>query len=586
VTPLTIDRVAPGAPPAASPPPHHYPWQRTALALAVATQGVINLFSALLSHPPDRLLALRHLVPTTVMDQSRTFTFVAGILLVLTAWGLRRGKRRAFVIALFLAALSVPMNLLKAIDFEEATAASVLLFALGVSGDAFRVKSRDLTFGTIGQRTVLLGAFFLVYAVAGCFWMEARFGGAASLGHAAAEAAYRLFGVGQPIVYDMVPPHTQAARMARWFSHSLAPIGALLLAGSALALLRPVAHRERHRTERERVARLLRHYGDSSVGAFALESDVDYFFSPTGRAVIAYRFESNVLLVLGDPIGPDEEIPALLQQFATYCAEHDWTFALFQARPEKLAFYREAGWRAVHIGVDPIIRLDRFTLEGSAMGDVRRSRNKLDAAGLEARLYPPDTHPFDPSREPALRDQLGAVSSEWLRSRKGAEKGFAMGRFDPNRLADQWLAAAFNPERGRVEAFITLVPIWGRRGWALDLMRRRDDAPPGVIEFLIVSCAEAAKERGDELISLSLSALAKTEADAADAGDRARAFLMEHLRRFYDFEGLFRWKSKFVPEFEPRYLVYADPMALPRVVFALARAQSPGGFLSYFRKAA
>jgi len=240
----------------------------------------------------------------------------------------------------------------------------------------------------------------------------------------------------------------------------------------------------------------------------------------------------------------------------------------------------------VHIGVDPIIRLDRFTLEGSAMGDVRRSRNKLEAAGLEARLYPPDTHSFDPSREPWLRDQLAAVSSEWLRSRSGGEKGFAMGRFDVSRLADQWLAVAVDPKRERVEAFVTMVPIWARHGWALDLMRRRDDAPAGAIEFLIVACVEAARDRGDALISLSLSALAKTETDASEPSDRARAFLMEHLRRFYDFEGLFRWKSKFAPEFEPRYLVYADPLSLPRVVFALARAQSPGGFLSYFRKAA
>ena len=584
---VTPDRPASlQAPLPAGPPPRRYTWQRTALALAVATQGVINLLSAVLSHPPERLLALRRLVPTTVMDQSRTFTFVAGALLVATAWGLRRGKRRAFVIALFLAALSVPMNLLKSIDFEEATAASVLLFGLGISGDAFRVKSRELTFGTIGQRTMLLGGFFLLYAVAGCYWLESHYGGGASVTRALAEAGYRLFGIGQPHLETIAPLHTQASRIAHWFDHSLAPIGALLLAGTALALLRPVAHRERHRTERARVARLLRHYGDSSIGAFALEPDVDYFFSPTGRAVIAYRFQSNVLLVLGDPIGPEEEIPGLLAQFATYCAEHDWTFALFQARPEKLATYRDAGWRAVHIGVDPILRLDRFTLEGSAMGDVRRSRNKLEAAGLEARLYPPDTHPFDPVRDAAMRDQLAAVSSEWLHARKGGEKGFAMGRFDPNQLADQWVAAAYNPERGRVEAFITLVPIWARKGWALDLMRRRDDAPAGVIEFLIVQCAEMARERGDELVSLSLSALAKTEADASDPGDRARLFLMEHLRRFYDFEGLFRWKSKFSPEFEPRYLVYADPMALPRVVFALARAQSPGGFRSYFRKAA
>src|SRR5437867_13077688 len=128
--------------------------KRTALALAVATMGVVDLVSALLSHPPERLLALRHLVPTDVLDTSRTFTLLAGALLLVTAWGLRRGKRRAFVLAMFLCALSVPVNLLKALDFEEATVASALLFALGVSGDSFHVKSRALSLSAVRARTV------------------------------------------------------------------------------------------------------------------------------------------------------------------------------------------------------------------------------------------------------------------------------------------------------------------------------------------------------------------------------------------------------------------------------------------------
>ena len=114
---------------------------RSALALAVAGMGIVDLLSALWSHPPERLLALRRLMPTEVLDTSRTFTLLAGALLLVTAWGLRAGKRRAFVAAMFLCALSVPVNLLKALDIEEATVASALLFALGVSGDAFRVRT-------------------------------------------------------------------------------------------------------------------------------------------------------------------------------------------------------------------------------------------------------------------------------------------------------------------------------------------------------------------------------------------------------------------------------------------------------------
>ena len=168
-----------------------------------------------------------------------------------------------------------------------------------------------------------------------------------------------------------------------------------------------------------------------------------------------------------------------------------------------------------------------------------------------------------------------------------------MGRFDPHRLAREWVAVAWVRSHGRAVAFVTWVPIWARRGWALDLMRRRDDAPGGVMEFLVAKSVESARERGDALLSLSLSALAKVDgserkaagvAEPDKAPERARAFLMQHLARFYEFEGLFRWKEKFNPAFEDRYLVYPDPLALPQVALALVRAQSPGGIRSYFRR--
>src|SRR5207247_5137695 len=77
---------------------------------------------------------------------------------------------------------------------------------------------------------------------------------------------------------------------------------------------------------------------------------------------------------------------------------------------------------------------------------------------------------------------------------------------------------------------------------------------------------------------------ALTAIPAAAEPDRAREFLMEHLARFYDFKGLLRWKKKFDPAFEDRYLVYSGPLALPRVALALVRAQSPGGLKTYLRQ--
>ena len=327
--------------------PSSHDLRRTLLALAVAAQGVIDLASALLSHPPERLLALRHLVPTSVIDTSRTFTLLAGALLLVTAWGLRRGKRRAYVAALFLAALSVPVNLLKAIDVEEATVASALMFALGVNAEAFRVKSRELTWSMLRRRFVWMAAGLALYAVVGCWIVEARYGNGASIARAVGEAAYRVFGIGSPtLILDPNLSHRQA-RIVGWFLNSLWLVGFMALLGGAIAALRPAIHRRRHRADRARVAALVAEHGASSVAAFALASDTDYFFSRSGRAVIAYRFEADTLLVIGDPIGPPDELPSLLRDFARFNDDRDWTFAFFQSLPSiRRSIARSVGARS------------------------------------------------------------------------------------------------------------------------------------------------------------------------------------------------------------------------------------------------
>lgn len=564
--------------------------RRLLLALAVAAMGAIDVLSALLSRLPERLVALRRMVPTEVLDTSRTFTLLAGALLLVTAWGLRRGKRRAFVAAMLLCAVSVPVNLLKAIDFEEATVAAALLFFLGISAEAFTVKSGEISFVRLRSRATWAFVALLVYALVGSWVIKSLYGYQPSVTRAFGDAAYNLFGVGQSPV-DLparLPPGER--RVIRWYLHSLPVLSLTFVLGFAITALRPATYRRRHRAAAEMVSGLLRGHGVSSVSAFALAEDTDYFFSANQRAVIAYRFSSDTLLAIGDPIGPAEEIPLLLHDFQRFCRDRDWEFAFFQARAELLPLYRELGWRAIHIGEDPILWTERFTLEGSAMSDARRAVRKAAKAGLEVHHFVPGERPFDLAGEGGKWiDGLRAISNEWLRRHPGGEKDFCMGRFDPEHLRDSWLAIAWNPGARRVEGFLTWEPIWARGGWTLDLMRRRDDAVLGTMELLVARSVEAARARGDSMMSLSLSALAQvTEADGSaqplpPESNRAREFLMEQLAHYYDFKGLFRWKKKFDPVFEDRYLVFPSPFALPRVTLALARAQSPSGLLSYFR---
>ena len=573
----------------ASPPAesHRLGLTRHALSLAVALMGVVDLASAILSHPPERLLALRRLVPTVVLDTSRTFTLLAGALLLVTAWGLRRGKRRAFVAALLLCAVSVPVNLFKAIDVEEATVAAGLMFALGVSGDAFRVKSRAVSGAALGSRAMGALVALLVYAVAGAWMIKSLYGYHPALAHAFQDAAHNLFGFGGPAPLPDTLTVAQR-RIVRWYLHSLPVMSFTLVLAVAIGSLRPAAHRRRHRAEAGVVASLLRRHGASTVSAFALDDANDYFFSDNRRAVIAYRFESDTLLTIGDPIGPTEEMPALLEGFEGFCVERDWQFGFFQARPELLPVYHAVGWRSIHIGEDPILWTDRFTLAGGERAEVRRAVKKAETAGLQILHFRPDQRPFEPERRDAvMADALRAVSNEWLRGHAGGEKDFCMGRFETARLAGSGVAIAWNPAARRVEGFVTWVPIWARRGWALDLMRRRADSATGAMELLVARSVATARDAGDAMLSLSLSALAQVEpgetprVPASPESSGMREFLMQRLGRFYDFQGLFRWKRKFAPAFEDRYLVVPGPFALPQVALALARVQSPGGLRTY-----
>lgn len=564
--------------------------RRFLLALAVAIMGVVDIASAWLSHPAERLSALVHLVPTSVLDTSRTFTLLAGALLLVTAWGLARGKRRSFVLALFLCAVSVPVNMLKAFDFEEATVAVGLMFALGVSADAFRVRSRDLTWVSFRSGALWAIGALIAYALAGSWLLGVVIDHDISAARVLRAAAWSGLGIGSPIT--IVPPTLPVAgrRIAEWYLRSLPLLSVTLLVGLMLAALRPATHRRRHGLQMERVASIVREHGDSTVSSYALSADTDWFFSRTGRSFVAYHDVSGVVLGIGDPIGPAMELPSLLEDFVAHAETHDWTLAFFQASTEHMALYRRMGWHALHIGEDPILAPDHFTLEGSAMGEVRRAVNKATRDGLEIRFFHPRERCFDPAgADRGLYEQMREISAQWLSQHPGGEMGFCMGRFSAERLQGAWLAAAVRAHDCRVEGFITWEPVWARHGWTLDLMRRRRDSMPGTMESLVAASVEAARARGDAVLSLGLSALANVpredHAPEEPGSDGAREFLRSHLSGFYDFDGLFHWKRKFDPTFEDRFLIYPSALTLPRVLLALVRAQSPGGLSALLRKA-
>ena len=118
------------------------------------------------------------------------------------------------------------------------------------------------------------------------------------------------------------------------------------------------------------------------------------------------------------------------------------------------------------------------------------------------------------------------------------------------------------------------MPVYGRPVVSLGFMRRDRDTPNGLNDFLVVEAARLLGERGIEEFSLNFAAFGRWLREPANAR-RARCSgrLLRVGDRWFQIERLHRFNAKFGPRWQPRYLLFAHPLALPQVALAAMFAE-------------
>jgi phosphatidylglycerol lysyltransferase len=369
------------------------------------------------------------------------------------------------------------------------------------------------------------------------------------------------------------------ARALVWSLRLLGGVSAVYLFALVVA---PVVARREPAVHKELVRRLAWEHGYDSLSFFAKADDKLHYLHREGSdaAFVGYRVAGRVAVVAGDPVGPDAAATAAIGQFAAWCATNDWVPVFYEASDRYLDAYRSAGLRHFKVGEEAVIPLASFSLAGGKLAKVRQFINKVerenpDLTVSEYRRDPPD---------PAIDAQLEDISEEWLAGKSGGELGFNLGVFSLDDLADRRTVVASTPD-GRVWAFLTWLTYRGGRALLLDAMRRRDDAPAGVMELLIARSALRFKDEGLEAISLATAPLASADdTGAATPYDKGVRLVFDHFSGFYGYRSLFQFKKKFNPAWEGRYLVFPRPDLLPRVVWALIRVHTTGSVLDWLKR--
>jgi len=296
-----------------------------------------------------------------------------------------------------------------------------------------------------------------------------------------------------------------------------------------------------------------------------------------GDAFVMTARGGGSLIAMGAPVGKRASWRTALGELRRRAEELALRPVVYAAPPELLPDLIDCGFRVEKIGENALVELTRFSLAGGARQNLRTARRRLaekEHAVFEVR---------EPPHDASLWADLEVVSAAWLASHGGAEKSFSLGRYDTAYLARHPIALV--RINGKVIAFANLWTTPDKSHAALDLMRHDPaTAPPAVMDFLFTEILLWAQAEGYRDFDLGMAPLAGlAEAEYAPLFARVGRFVYEHGEPLYGFKGLRKFKEKFGPRWEPRYLAAPGAWTMPLVLAEVGLLTS-GGVSGILRK--
>jgi phosphatidylglycerol lysyltransferase len=149
------------------------------------------------------------------------------------------------------------------------------------------------------------------------------------------------------------------------------------------------------------------------------------------------------------------------------------------------------------------------------------------------------------------------------------ERQFSLGLFEESYVRQTPLYTLVD-RQGRMVAFVNRIQSYRPGEATIDLMRHRRDAPNGTMDYLFTRLFLDCKAESFQRFNLGMAPLdGFHESEQPTLEERAVHYFVRHLNFIFSYSGLRHYKAKFADTWEPRYLLYQNILALPKIALAL-----------------
>jgi len=458
--------------------------------------------------------------------------------LLILSQAVRRRIDAAYYATIVMLLLGILASLGKGLDYEEATILGVMLFAFIPAKKYFYRKSALMRLDFSLQWLALPGAVVL-----GSLWL-----GFFSYRHV--EYSHEL--------WWQFALHGDASRFLRSLVAILVVVGGLminrLLTRTAVTLVLP------DQDELDR-AEIIAKRSAETAAFLALTGDKYLLWSQSGNSFLMFDVNHQYWVALGDPAGMEEEQEELVWRLRTLADQHNKKVTFYQVSAHRIPLYLDLGLKLVKLGEEARVALSSFSLEGKKRSSLRQAFNRLQRDGLTFEIVPP-------SGVTAIMPELRNISELWLKDKHVREKRFSLGFFNEDYL--RRCSVALVKKDLCIIAFANLWELGNKEELSIDLMRYRPDAPNGVMEYLIVSLLLWGQEQQFRWFNLGMAPLSGLERHPlAPLWNKIGNTIFRLGHEFYNFEGLYQYKKKFDPDWQPRYLAAPAGLSLTTALISV-----------------